>query len=143
MSSRHPVLVVALLVAAAVCAAAQREGGKPEAGQQFLGVWSGSWSSPDGASGGIELTLEREKDKPLAGRLSVTGEPEYKATFVSVEFDGAKMTARYDFPPDPAAGVVLAATFDGDAATGTWSLYEKASGNEVISGTWKVKRDKR
>jgi hypothetical protein len=37
--------------------------------------------------------------------------------------------------------VQLAATFDGNSATGTWSLREKGnSGAEVASGTWTVKK---
>jgi hypothetical protein len=57
-----------------------------------------------------------------------------------VSFDGVKMTAKYDFTPDDAAEVVLTATFDGNKATGAWSLREKATGNEVASGGWKVAR---
>jgi len=48
------------------------------------------------------------------------------------------MTAKYDFPPDDAAEVVISASFDGDNVTGTWSLREKASGSEVATGGWKA-----
>ena len=48
------------------------------------------------------------------------------------------MSASYDFTPDPAAEVMLAATFDGKKATGTWLVREKANGNEVAKGTWTV-----
>jgi hypothetical protein len=139
MTERLASLVVLVcFVAAAVSTAAQS--GQPAAGGRFAGVWSGSWDGGGGNGGGFELTLERDKDKGLTGNVSVTGEPEYKATLTSVAFDGAKMTAKYDFPPEPAAEVVLEATFDGDAAKGAWSLREKSSGNEVSSGGWKVKR---
>ena len=50
------------------------------------------------------------------------------------------MNAKYDFTHDVAAEVVLAASFEGSKATGTWSLHEKASGNEVASGTFSVTR---
>jgi hypothetical protein len=130
-------VVLVLLVAGAAAAAAQS--GQPPAGDRYVGVWSGSWEGA-GGSGGFELTLERDKDKGLIGKVSVTGEPEYKATLKSIAFDGAKMTAKYDFTPEPAAEVVLEATFDGDAATGTWSLREKGGDTEVVSGGWKVKR---
>lgn len=106
------------------------------ADEKFAGVWTGTW---DGAgTGGFELTLEKPKDGPLAGRVAVTGEPAYKATFKTVSFDGAKMTATYDFPPDERAEILLAATFDGNTASGTWTLREKGSGSDVASGTWKV-----
>jgi hypothetical protein len=86
------------------------------------------------------LTLEKPKEGALTGSVSVSGEPSYKATLKTVSFDGAKMTAKYDFTPDAAAEVVLTATFDGNKASGNWSLLEKATGNEVASGGWKVAR---
>lgn len=117
--------------------AAQRDGQKPTPSEQLLGTWSGTWDGA-GSGGGFELTLERDKDGALAGKVSVTGEPTYKATLKSAAFEGRKMNAKYDFPPDDAAEVILAASFEGDSATGTWSLREKATGNEVASGGWKV-----
>jgi hypothetical protein len=48
------------------------------------------------------------------------------------------MTAKYDFPPDEAAEVVLATTFDERSAKGTWSLRAKAGNTEVASGTLTV-----
>ena len=148
MQNRRLVLFFIPLLAVAMSAAPRDKSGQgagqADAGDQFVGVWSGSWDGGGGGGGGFELTVEHEKGKPLTGKVSVTGEPEYKATLTALAFDGGKMTGKYDFTPEPAAEVALAATFTGDAATGTWSLREKASGNEVSSGTWKVKRgDKR
>jgi hypothetical protein len=50
------------------------------------------------------------------------------------------MSARYDFPLDPASGseVVLAATFTGSTAKGTWSLRPKGQTTEAAGGTWTV-----
>src|SRR5215510_9117642 len=126
MFDRRIVFVFVLLLAGAVSLAAQSGGAQPTDTDKYLGVWSGSWDGA-GGGGGFELTLEREKDKPekdksMTGKVSVTGEPTYKATLTSVSFDGAKMTAKYDFTPEPAAEVLLTATFDGDTVTGTWSL---------------------
>jgi hypothetical protein len=129
---RKPCFVLlGIVIIAAVCSAAQRDN------DQLLGTWSGTWDG-SGPGGGFELTLEREKDGPITGKVSVSGEPTYKANLKTVSFDGKKMSARYDFTPDDAAEVILAATFDGNAASGTWSLREKATGNEVASGGWKV-----
>ena len=107
---------------------------------KYLGVWSGGWQAPGGAAGGMEITLEKGKDTATAGRVSVTGEPTYKATFKTVTFDGPKMTARYDFPPDESIEIVLEATVDGATAKGTWTAREKASGNVVADGTFDVTR---
>jgi hypothetical protein len=136
---RHPCGVwLWLFIVAAVCSAAQRGGDGAAAAEPFLGTWAGTW---DGAgSGGFELILEKDKDGAVSGKVSVTGEPTYKATLKTISFDGKKMTAKYDFPPDEAAQVLLAASFDGNRATGTWSLREKAGDNEVASGGWTVTR---
>ena len=129
-----------LIVAATVSATAARQGSdaapKPES---LVGTWSGTWEGA-GSGGGFELTLEKAKDGPVTGKVSVTGEPTYKATFKSLSFDGKKMSAKYDFPADQAAEVTLAATFEGDKATGTWSLAARGSDTAVASGTWTVTR---
>lgn len=107
-----------------------------QAGDPYVGTWTGTW---DGAgTGGFELTLEKDKNGAIGGRVSVTGEPTYKATLKDIAFDGTKMTARYEFTPDPRGEVRLATTFDGEKATGTWTLVETASGNEMATGTWTV-----
>jgi hypothetical protein len=133
---------IVILMMVSMCAAmapAAQQGGKPNPAAQYAGVWAGSWEGA-GGGGGFELTLESSKDGPMSGRVSVTGEPTYKATLKTLSFDGARMTAGYDFPADESAEVVLTATFDGDKAAGEWLLREKAAGTEVASGSWKVAR---
>jgi hypothetical protein len=61
----------------------------------------------------------------------VTGEPTYKATLKTIAFDGPKMTAKYDFPPDESLEVVLAATFERTTTKDTWSVIEKSSGHRA------------
>ena len=128
--------IAVLLCVAAAAAAPQSGSAGPEA---YAGVWKGTWEGM-GSSGGFDVTIEKPKDGPLAGRVSVTGEPTYKATFKTLSFDGPKMKATYDFPPEESVDIVLTATFDDKTATGEWSAREKSSGNEVASGTWKVSR---
>ena len=102
----------------------------------FVGTGTGSW---DGAgTGGFELTRAMGKEGALTGRVSITGEPTYKATLRPVSFDGAKMTATYDFPPDESLEVLLVATFEGNKAKGTWTARGKNGGSELASGTWTV-----
>jgi hypothetical protein len=120
---------LSLLIVTVVCVSAQ----EPDS---FVGTWTGSW---DGAgTGGFELTLEKGKEGALTGRVSVTGEPTYKATLRTVSIDGAKMTATYDFPPDESLEVLLVATFEGNKAKGTWTARGKNGGSELVSGTWTV-----
>lgn len=120
-------LVVAVLFAAAGYA------------QDYAGVWNGTWDGA-GGGGGFELTLEKGKDGALTGKVSVTGEPTYKANLKSVKFDGPKMMALYDFTPDERAEVAITATFEGDTGKGTWTLRGKDGSGEVASGGWTVKR---
>jgi hypothetical protein len=129
---------VLFIVSAISFAAAQGAAGAAKT-ESFAGTWSGTWEG-GGSGGGFELTLDQPKDGPLTGKVAVTGEPAYAATLKTVSFDGKKMTAKYDFTPDDAAEVVLAASFEGSKGTGTWSLHEKATGNEVASGTFTVAR---
>lgn len=132
------IIIAALVVVAVAAAAAQRGTEGAPSGEQYVGVWSGTWDGA-GSGGGFELTLEKDKEKnTITGKVSVTGEPTYKASLTALSFDGTKMSAKYDFTPDDRAEVILAATFDGNSAKGTWSLREKASGDEAASGSWTV-----
>lgn len=129
---------ISLWIVVLAALAAGQGGSATAAADQFLGTWTGTW---DGAgSGGFEITLERGSNGALGGRVSVTGEPTYSALLKTAALDGPKLTARYDFPPDERAEVVLVATFDRDSAKGTWAVLEKATGSEAASGTWTVKR---
>lgn len=137
---RHRCCVwLGVVILGAVCSAAQRGAEGSSSGEQFVGTWTGTWDA-GGTGGGFELTVEKGKDGVVGGRVSVTGEPTYKATLKALSFEGKKMSAKYDFPPDEGGEVLLEASFDGNAAKGTWSLREKANGNEVAAGGWSVAR---
>jgi hypothetical protein len=112
-------------------------GGDAAAAKKYYGTWAGTWEG-EGQSGGFDVTLEAGKDGKPGGFVSVTGEPTYKATLKTLAFDGAKMTATYDFPPDPSVTVTLGATFEDTTAKGTWSLKSSSIGDH--SGTWAVKK---
>lgn len=134
---RQKLLAGTLIVTLAAVSGSFAQTTEPPRANQLVGIWAGTWEGA-GAGGGFELTLEQPKEGTLSGKVSVTGEPEYKAAFKSVSFEGAKMTAKYDFPPDDGAEVVLTATFDTKAAKGTWSLNAKSDGSQVTTGTWSV-----
>jgi hypothetical protein len=109
-----------------------------EVPKELLGTWAGSWEGM-GQSGGFELTLEKGKEGG-AGRVSVTGEPAYTATIRTMSFEGKKMTAAYDFPPDEQIEIVLNTTFEGDSASGPWTARARQDKSEVASGTLKLKK---
>jgi hypothetical protein len=106
-------------------------------GDAFTGTWTGVW---DGAgSGNFTLTLDRTGDGSRVGRVAVTTDGgNYDAELKAIAIDGAKLTARYDFPLDGGSEIVLAATFEGASAKGTWSLRPKGQDTESAGGTWTV-----
>ena len=138
MRHRFIVLIALFMFSVVATVSTQRGTESSSSGEPYVGAWSGTWDGA-GGSGGFELTLEKSKDGAVTGRVSVTGEPTYKANFKSLSFDGKKMNAKYDFPPAEAdAEVLLETTFDGNSAKGTWSLHAKANDSEVAAGTWSV-----
>ena len=135
---RRICISVAVLLMGAVCAGATQRGAEG-APADLSGVWTGTWEDGGSGSGGFELTLEKGKDGTLGGRVSVTGEPTYKATLKTLSIEGKSLKAIYDFPPDDSLEIVLAASIDGGTAKGTWSARQKGGG-ELASGTWTVSR---
>lgn len=99
-----------------------------------VGTWTGTWEGA-GGNGGIEIVLEKGKDGALGGRVSVTGEPTYKATLRTVTVDGQKLSWAYDFPADESIEIKMVAAIDGQSLKGNWSARPKAGGDEVASGT--------
>jgi hypothetical protein len=128
-----------LLLLGVVSSDAQQRGADGASPGDVAGVWTGTWEDGGAGAGGFELTLEKGKDGTLGGRVSVTGEPTYKATLKTLSIEGKTLSATYDFPPDDSIEVVLAATIDGGNAKGTWSARQKGGG-ELASGTWTVSR---
>ena len=132
---RRATLCFCLFALSVITAAAQRTGTAPA--DSAAGTWNGTWEG-GGSSGGFELTLEKSSEGRLGGRVSVTGEPAYKAELKTAALEGNKLTATYDFPPEPSIEVSIAATIEGDTLKGTWLVREKGSGNEVAQGTFAV-----
>jgi hypothetical protein len=87
------------------------------------------------------MTLDKGTDGAMSGKVNVTTDGgNYSADLKTVTFDGTKMTAKYDFPLDPSAEIVMTATFDGGSAKGTWSLRAKGQADEVAGGTLVVSK---
>jgi hypothetical protein len=135
------VLSLVVIVLCAICSTrAQIYAAPPPDAEQYAGTWSGTW---DGAgTGDFVLTLNGDAGA-VSGKVDVgTDGGNYTAELKSLQFDGPKMSARYDFPLDPGSGseVVLTATFAGSTAKGTWSLRAKGQTAEAAGGTWTVTR---
>ena len=108
-------------------------------GEQFAGTWAGTYDG--GGMGQFEMTLDKDKDGAMTGRVNVNGDgATYSADLRSIVFDGAKMTAKYDFPLDPSAEIVMTATFESASAKGTWILKPKTQPDEIASGGIAVTR---
>jgi hypothetical protein len=125
-----PGAIIACLLLLGVASASARQTA------DMLGTWSGSWEGA-GSTGAFEIVLEKGSDGKTTGSVAVDN-PAYKVALRTVTFDGPKMIADYDFPPDPQLEIRLTATFDGKKATGTWQARQKGAGTEVVAGTWTV-----
>ena len=132
MRNRLTTLMLGFVMSAAAAAAptAARQAAGPE---QYVGIWAGTYDGA--ATGTLELILDKGKDGGLTGKVNVVSEGgNYSADFKSVEIDGPKVTAKYDFPLDPSAEVIMTATFESAAAKGTWSLRPKGGADELAGG---------
>jgi opacity protein-like surface antigen len=130
-SSRMKTGWIALLSCLAVAAAVHAA--------DVVGAWVGNWEG-GGAGGTFNITLSKNGDA-LAGKVDVgqdTGD--YSAPFTSASLDGAKFKARYDYPPEPQAEIVLEGTFEGANASGSWSMVQKGGSDSFAAGTWTVKK---
>jgi hypothetical protein len=105
----------------------------------IVGSWTGTWEG-GGAGGSFKLTFTKAGDA-LGGKADVgqdTGD--YSAPFTSTSVEGGKLKARYDYPPEPQAEIVLEGAIDGASASGTWTMVQKGGTDAFASGTWTVKK---
>src|SRR5262245_37132158 len=121
--NRFVTFLFAMIVAGASVVAQEKPAGSPTPAELY-GVWSGTWEGM-GQNGGFEVTLGKAGGGATRARVSVTGEPTDQAKIRTMSFDGKKMTAVYDFPPEASLEVQLTATFEGDTAKGMWSARGK------------------
>jgi len=135
--------LLVLVVCCAVGTASRSVAAQSSTAESYAGTWSGTWDSDSAGSGKFDLILEKGQNGAMTGRVAVTtdgGGGDYTADLRTVEFNGKKMAASYDFPLDPSAEVVIAADFDEGAAKGTWSLRPKGQASELVGGKWVVGR---
>lgn len=109
------------------------------ASDQHLGMWLGTWEG-GGAGGSFNITLAKNA-AALSGKVDVgqdTGD--YSANFSTASLQDGKFTARYDYPPEPQAEIVLEGKFEGSTASGTWTMVQKGGSDAFASGSWKVEK---
>jgi hypothetical protein len=137
MRSAMPRIWIAVLCSLWCLSASQAAG--PSTGDAYLGTWTGTWEG-GGGSGAFELKLERS-GSAVAGSVNVgTDGGPYTAKFKSMTFDGNKMTAKYDYPPDTQAEIALTATFEGAGCKGTWALVPQGQDQVLANGSWTVEK---
>jgi hypothetical protein len=105
----------------------------------FVGTWNGTWEG--GGTGRVDHKIERGSDgQPSRGVSVGTDQGDYTAKFKELSFDGQSMKARYEFPLDSQADILVAGTFNGPAAEGSWTLVAKGGDQAFAGGTWKVQK---
>jgi hypothetical protein len=105
----------------------------------FLGSWSGNWEG-GGAGGSFDLTITQTGDT-LGGKVDVgqdTGD--YSSNFTTASLEGGKFKAKYDYPPEPQAEIVLEGTFEASNGSGTWTMVQKGGSDGFAAGSWTVKK---
>jgi len=132
-----------LLLLASICSGVLAAPARAADGDQYLGVWSGTWAGADGSSGHFQLKLERGGDGKLTGAIAVSqddgGGSDYTSKLKNAVFAGDKFTAAYE-PPDGQSEIHMTGTFGPQSGGGEWSLGAKdqPSNPAVASGTWKI-----
>jgi hypothetical protein len=133
------IAIVVVLMLAIICAAGQIGVASAADGDQYVGVWKGTWEGA-GAGGRFDLTFTRSSDGKLAASVSVGSDMgDYNAKFGTLTITGDKLAGAYEYPPDPQGEVTITGSFEPKDAIGTWSLGAKGKpGAQAIAGTWKV-----
>jgi hypothetical protein len=133
------ITVAAVLMLAMMWAAGHVEVASAADGDQYIGIWKGTWEGA-GAGGRFDLTFTRGSDGKLAASVSVGSDMgDYNAKFGTLTVTGDKLAGAYEYPPDPQGEVTITGSFEPKDAIGTWSLGAKGKpGGQAIAGTWKV-----
>ena len=132
-----------LLLLASICVSGPTAPARAADGDQYLGMWSGTWAGTDGSSGRFQLNLERGGDGKLTGSIAVTqdggGGSDYTSKLKNAAFAADKFTAAYE-PPDGQSEIHMKGTFGAKGGDGEWSLGAKdqPSSPALASGTWKI-----
>ena len=134
MSKKKFASLIILIFGASIVAYAQSR-----SGADATGTWSGSWTG--GSNGKFEMTIKKDADGKLSATLSGTPDQgeSYTIHSTSIEFNGSKMTMKFE-GPDGEAEAKVQAVIEGASMKGDYSIRAKASGEEVEKGTFTASR---
>lgn len=131
-----------LIVAFCTALAAQGTGKPAQDAAGYAGTWAGTWEGgPDGASGELEITIEKTSTGALAGKVKTTGGASvHTAPFKTLTLDAGRLKAKYDYPLGDGGEVALDAAVEASSAKGTWALSPPGQTTELARGTFVVTR---
>ena len=114
--------------------AAPRASGAPEA----AGNYAGQWTSSDGATGNLRVSLKKPADSPWQGNVSFTFEGDTASTTMkSVEVSDNHVLFNFEYEVRGGmGGVEMSGELAGDSLQGSYKIT-RGDGNP---GSWKVSR---
>jgi uncharacterized protein YceK len=110
---------------------------KVSAPTQLAGDYTGKWTSTDGATGTVHLSLKKPVNDPWQAKVSFTyNGDEATTTTKSVETDGTHIAVTYDYDVQGnTGGVQMSGDLAGDTLQGNYTVT--TGGNP---GTWTARR---
>ena len=125
-----------LLLLASICSGVLAAPARAADGDQYLGVWSGTWAGADGSSGHFQLKLERGGDGKLTGAIAVSqddgGGSDYTSKLKNAVFAGDKFTAAYE-PPDGQSEIHMTGTFGCGVDSSRLPHFEQTSAERGLA----------
>jgi hypothetical protein len=136
---KAPSLIVVLtLMVTSVLSAAGGQGGGSDA-QKYVGVWTGSYSSPNGNGDRVTFTFSKdEKGQWRGGAKWIDGGGgEQSADFKSLQIADGKLKGTLEIA-NGEAEILIEGQFQGDKLEGTYAISAKGSTEVAEKGSWKV-----
>jgi hypothetical protein len=129
-------IIPSILFAAGNPAAGGQGSGSDD--QKYAGEWVGSFSTEDGYTNKLSLTLSKDEKGQWRGVMKwVNNSGDRKADFTSLQVADGKMKGKVEIP-DVQAESAFEGQFQGDKIEGTYAASPKGSTEVVEKGTWKA-----
>ncbi len=136
--SQRAVLALCLIAAVQVYPLAANGAASPIGDEEYAGKWEGTYTSEDGGSGKVSLTLTKGENGRWRGNIMYTNQNgDQTAEFKTVQIENDKFKAGFE-SPDGSVGIALEGKFQEGRFEGTYSVVAKDSKESVEKGTWKT-----